>query len=96
MVRGHRLSEAAEEALTVVAGELGTGVVPYSGGPGLEAVFEIGDASPIAGVRGGNAPRPLRVGRDGRPVRPRPVQDRGRGNDSSAAARPEASVPILR
>ncbi|MGC0378802.1 hypothetical protein RKD28_006318 [Streptomyces sp. SAI-229] len=44
-----------------------------------------------------NGPRPVRRTRTGPRSRgPRPVHGRGRGNDSSAAARPEASVPILR
>lgn len=53
VVRSHRLSEAAEEALTVVVSELGTNVVLHSGSPDLEVVFEIDDTSLTVGVRDG-------------------------------------------
>ncbi|MER7486263.1 ATP-binding protein [Streptomyces sp. NPDC126497] len=53
VVRGHRLSEAAEEALTVIVSELATNVVLHSGSPDLEVVFEIGAGSLTVGVRDG-------------------------------------------
>ncbi|MFI5569605.1 hypothetical protein ACIA6T_20110 [Streptomyces sp. NPDC051740] len=57
MAGGHRLSDAAEKALTVV-GEPGTAVVPYSGGPGLEVVFGIDGAPDRGGARRAPAATP--------------------------------------
>ncbi|GHH93347.1 ATP-binding protein [Streptomyces capillispiralis] len=51
VARGHRLSEAAEEALTVIVSELGTNVVLHSGSPELQVTFEIGAGSLTVGVR---------------------------------------------
>ncbi|MEY9490158.1 anti-sigma regulatory factor (Ser/Thr protein kinase) [Streptomyces calvus] len=51
VARGHRLSEAAEEALTVVVSELGTNVVLHSGSTEMQVMFEIDATSLTVGVR---------------------------------------------
>ncbi|WP_345582967.1 ATP-binding protein [Streptomyces prasinosporus] len=51
VVRGHRLSDAAEEALTVIVSELGTNAVLHSGSPDLSVMFAVDDTSLTVGVR---------------------------------------------
>lgn len=53
VVRGNRLSEAAEEALTVIVSELGTNAVLHSGSPDLEVMFEVEGTSLTVAVRDG-------------------------------------------
>ncbi|MFF9062876.1 ATP-binding protein [Streptomyces sp. NPDC014882] len=51
LAQSHRLSEAAQKALSVVISELSTDVVLHSGSPDLAVTLEIDGASPAVAVR---------------------------------------------
>lgn len=58
VARRQRLSEAAEEALTVIVTELATNVVLHSGSPDLAVMFEADDSFVTVSVRDGGRWQP--------------------------------------